>query len=107
MIVVSRILVPKGFNGLTIFPFVFLKSKGLKDDVVLINHERIHLRQQLELLILPFFLWYGLEYLFRLLKTKKRHLAYTNISFEKEAYTKEKDLDYLKTRSFWRFIFYL
>ena len=107
MIVVSKVLVPKGFNGLTVFPFVFLKSKVLKGDVVLINHERIHLRQQLELLILPFFIWYLLEYLFRLLKTKKRHIAYRNISFEREAYTKEKDLDYLKTRPFWRFIFYL
>jgi hypothetical protein len=55
-------------KGLAVFPFVVLKSPQNKSDSVLINHEKIHLRQQLELLILPFFLWYGLEFLIRLLK---------------------------------------
>ena len=107
MIVVSKFLVPKGFKGLTIFPFVILKSYTLKEDVVLINHERIHLRQQWELLIIPFFILYGMEYLIRFLKTRNPYEAYRNISFEKEAYIKEKDLNYLRVRSFWSFIFYL
>lgn len=62
MIVISKYLVPKGYKGLTIFPFVFLKEKNLKVDKTLINHERIHLRQQLELLIFPFFICYSLEF---------------------------------------------
>lgn len=107
MIVVSKYLVPKGYSGLTIFPFVFVKKKALKIDRVLVNHERIHLRQQIELLILPFFLWYMLEFLIRYLKYKSWHDAYLAISFEREAYSKEKDLKYLNSRSFWSFLKFL
>jgi hypothetical protein len=85
---------------------VVLKSSQNKSDSVLINHEKIHLRQQLELLILPFFLWYGLEFLIRLLILRNRQLAYKSISFEQEAYANEKDLHYLKQRSFWKFLNY-
>jgi hypothetical protein len=106
MIVILRYMVPRGFIGITIFPFVFLKNKLMKADVVLINHERIHLKQQLELLVLPFFLFYGLEFLVRLFQYKSWYLAYKQISFEREAYTNEKDLNYLKSRPFWNFINY-
>jgi len=107
MIFISKYLVPKGYLGLTIFPFVFLKSKALKADAVLINHEKIHLRQQLELLILPFYLVYVFEFLIRFIQYKNWHKAYRNISFEREAYANEKYLDYLKQRPFWRFLKYL
>jgi hypothetical protein len=107
MIFVTKYLVPKGYTGLTIFPFVFLKSKHLKNDYVLINHEKIHLRQQLELLIIPFYLAYVLEFLVRLIQYKNWNLAYQNISFEREAYCNELDLDYLKQRPFWSFFKYL
>ncbi|MFL0352060.1 hypothetical protein [Xanthomarina sp. GH4-25] len=106
MIVISKYLVPKGYLGITIFPFVILKTATLKCDAVLMNHERIHLRQQLELLILPFFLIYGIEFVIRLFQFKSWQAAYKQISFEREAYTNEKDLNYLKSRSFWNFISY-
>lgn len=83
---------------------MFLKYKALKGNIVLINHEKIHLRQQIELLIFPFFLIYSLEFLVRLFQYKNWALAYRNISFEREAYRKEKDLDYLKTRPLFNFI---
>lgn len=98
MILVSKYIVPKGYVGVTIFPFVFLKYKALKEDVVLLNHERIHLQQQIELLIIPFFVIYGFEFLIRLLQYKRWSLAYRNISFEREAYFQEAQLDYLKYR---------
>lgn len=97
---------PRGYIGMTVFPFMFLKTKALKGDDVLINHEKIHLKQQLELLIILFFVLYTLEFLFRLLQYKNWHLAYRNISFEREAYLNEKDLNYLKKRSFWSFVKY-
>jgi hypothetical protein len=107
MIVFSKYIVPKGYLGITIFPFVILRHNSLKQDSVLINHERIHLKQQLELLVLPFFIIYSFEFLIRLFQFKSWYLAYKNISFEREAYANEKDLDYLKSRSFWNFITYL
>lgn len=107
MILISKYLVPKGYNGLTVFPFVFLKSRHLKKHTILINHEKIHLRQQLEMLMIPFYLIYAIEFLVRLLQYKKWDLAYRNISFELEAYTNESNLDYLKHRPFFGFLKYL
>ena len=106
-VLVIKYLTPKGFRGLTLYPFVFLKDKSDKENVVLLNHERIHIRQQIELLVVPFYIWYSLEYLVRLIQFNDRNLAYRNISFEREAYQNEKNLDYLKQRSFWSFINYL
>ena len=107
MILVSKYLLPKGYNGLAIFPFVFLKSDDLRLSKHILNHERIHLRQQLELLIIPFFIWYLAEFFIRLLQYRNWHLAYRNISFEREAYGNEYYLEYLKKRRFWRFLKYL
>lgn len=101
MILISKYLVPKGYLGIAVFPFVFLKHKCLKTDVILVNHEKIHMRQQLELLIILFYLWYSVEFLIRLLMYKNWSKAYKNISFEREAYAYEKDLNYLKSRPFW------
>lgn len=107
MILVSKYIVPKGYVGITIYPFVFLKYEALKEDAVLLNHERIHLQQQIELLIIPFFVIYGFEFLIRLLQYKRWSLAYRNISFEREAYFQEAQLDYLKYRRLYSFLKYL
>jgi hypothetical protein len=106
-VLVFKYLTPKGFRGLTLYPFVFLKYKSDKENVVLLNHERIHIRQQIELLVIPFLVWYILEYFVRLIQFRDRNLAYRNISFEREAYQNEKNLHYVKQRSFWRFVKYL
>ena len=107
MILVLRFLVPKGYMGLTLFPFIILKDKGLLRDKTLVNHERIHLKQQLELLIIPFFVWYGIEFLIRLMYYKSWHLAYRNISFEREAYANEDRMHYIRTRAIFNFRLYL
>jgi len=107
MILVSKYLIPKGYTGLTLFPFVLLKSSHLKTNHIIINHERIHLRQQLELLVLPFYVFYFVEFIIRLIQYKNWHFAYRNISFEREAYHNESNLSYLKERKFWCFLKYL
>jgi hypothetical protein len=106
ILIVSKYLIPKGFNGFAVYPFVFIKFKEIKSDLALINHEKIHLRQQLELLIILFFIWYGLEFLIRLFQYRNWKIAYKNISFEREAYANEKDLNYMKQRSFLKFLNY-
>ncbi len=106
-IIVSKYLLPKGYRGMTLFPFVLLKYRADSEDAVLLNHERIHLRQQLELLIVPFFLWYAIEFLIRFLLCGNKQRAYRSLSFEREAYANEKDLRYLKQRPFYRFVYYL
>ena len=99
-------MVPKGYSGISLYPFVFVRQKALKANTVFINHERIHLQQQLEMLILPFYLVYGMEFLIKLLKYNNCHKAYRSISFEREAYSHEHDLDYLRNRQFWNFKYY-
>ncbi|MFV8375200.1 hypothetical protein [Flavobacterium sp. LB1P71] len=106
-LIVVKYLIPKGYRGLAAFPFVFVKYRIDIENKVFVNHEKIHLRQQLELLVIPFFIWYFIEYLFRLIQYKKADLAYRNISFEREAYANERDLEYLKSRPFLQFSKYL
>ena len=106
-LIVTKYLIPKGYRGLTIFPFVIIKHRSDQNNSVLMNHEKIHLRQQLELLFLPFFIWYLLEYIFRLFQYKNHNLAYRNISFEREAYANESDLNYMQGRLLWQFFNYL
>lgn len=107
MIFVSKHMVPRGFIGITLYPFIFLKRKDLKHDSELINHEKIHLRQQRELLIVFFYLLYFTEWIVKLCIYRNPSLAYKNLSFEREAYLNESNLYYLETRKFWSFINYL
>ena len=107
MILISPFIVPRGYLGITIYPFIFLKTKELKQNPELLNHEKIHVKQQLELLVLPFFIWYTIEFLFGYLKFWDWTKAYQNISFEKEAFQNEKNLDYLKSRPRWNFLNYI
>jgi len=88
-----------GMEGAAIafFPFIICAS-STEITPRLINHERIHLRQQLEMLILPFYIWYLIAYYRK---------GYMNVSFEKEAYGNENDLNYLKNRSIFAFRKYL
>ena len=65
MIVVSKYLVPRGFVGLTLYPFILLKTKAMKQNIIVINHEKIHLRQQIELLIVFFYIIYISEWIFK------------------------------------------
>jgi len=106
-VVVNKYVLAKRFDGIVLWPFVFVKRRELKNNPVFMNHERIHLRQQLELLVLPFFVWYFLEYLVRLLQYRNSYKAYNRISFEREAYGHEKDLGYLRRRRLWSFWKYL
>ena len=90
-------------RAMALFPFVLVDSEKDKFDKVLINHEKIHLYQQLEMGIIPFYLVYLGNYFFQLIKLKRHHTAYMNIVFEKEAYHNEWNLEYLRDRKFWAF----
>lgn len=94
-------------NAMALFPFIIVKNNDIKNNKRIMHHECIHLRQQLELLIIPFYIWYGIEYLFRRWQFKNHYAAYRHISFEREAYSNEKDMDYLKKRKIWQFRKYI
>ena len=106
MVVIFKHFFYKNYVGLSLWPFIILKNDALKNDVVLINHETIHLKQQQELLIIFFYFFYVMEWLIRSLIYWNSYKAYRNISFEKEAYANEKNLDYPKTRKAFGFLKY-
>ena len=92
-------------EGMALFPFILLKTKTPAR--LLINHERIHLRQQIEMGLVVFYIWYFAEYLIRLVQYKKHYLAYLHISFEREAFRNQDDFEYLEKRKFWAFLKYV
>ena len=107
IIVCQNLLKNTKINGITLLPFILLKKPQDKNNKILINHEKIHLRQQVELLVVFFYLWYVIEYYYWYFRLRDGYLAYKYISFEREAYAMEDNLDYLKKRkqwSFWKYI---
>ena len=110
-----------GYKAINLFGVLFVKNNA-KIDGVTLNHESIHSRQFVELMVLfavatvfirwwlpvfapfAFYVWYVLEWLIRLLKKGN---AYRNISFEREAYSHQYEEDYLKTRKPYAFKKYL
>lgn len=63
-----------------------------------INHEAIHTAQMRELLFVPFYLLYGIEWLVRIVAYRNFGRAYESMSFEREAYDNEADFGYLERR---------
>lgn len=89
-------LLADGYAAITLWPFVLINTKA-EVTPRLINHERIHGAQQLELLLVGFYLCYVLEWLVRLCVDAGN--AYRGISFEREAYAHEADENYLTSRA--------
>lgn len=83
------------FTAICLFGFVFSIRPLTKAEQ---NHERIHAVQQKELLYIPFFVWYFIEWLILCIKYRDRLKAYYHIRFEEEAYRHQNDLDYLAKR---------
>ena len=73
-------------RGITLFPFILTVSPDNKRHM---NHERIHIRQQVEMLVIPFYLLYIFWHITR---------GYKNNPFEIEAFDNDDNLDYLKSR---------
>lgn len=92
-------------DGMALFPFILSRRKS--PGKIFLNHERIHLMQQLEMGILLFYIWYFAEYVIQLTAGKNHIEAYHNISFEREAYRNESNTDYLTHRKFWSFLKYI
>lgn len=123
-IIRNNIIPFPGYKAINLFGVLFVKNNAKIDDVT-INHEAIHSKQFIELMILfamatvfirwwmplfsPlfFYIWYVIEYFIHLLKYRKHSLAYRRISFEREAYKHQYEEDYLKTRKPYAFKKYL
>lgn len=90
----SRIIPFKGYKAVNLFGILFVR-KGCTLSQRDINHEQIHTAQMEELWYVGFYVWYVLEWLYRMCKKGN---AYRNISFEREAYSNQNDMYYLYMR---------
>jgi hypothetical protein len=93
-------------DAITIFPFIFLKKSKLPVIKSWLQHERIHLLQQAELLIVFFYVFYLLNYLYLIVVLKDHQKAYRSIAFEKEAYINQSSPAYLFNRKMFAFLNY-
>jgi hypothetical protein len=100
-----KFLVGKDVISITLAPFGIYVNESNFNNETTINHERIHWKQQMEMLILPFYIWYLLEWFIKLFKYTDE--AYYNISFEREAYTNEKNFQYLYYRKHYSWLKYI
>ncbi|MCH5229737.1 MAG: hypothetical protein J1F12_07075 [Muribaculaceae bacterium] len=105
MPVIKNKILPFGkkFFAINLCGLIFAKGECSEE---ILNHESIHSRQMLELLILPFYILYIFEWSIKILKYKDNYQAYKSISFEREAYANQKDLKYLEKRKPYGFIKY-
>ena len=104
MIVIrNRYLPIPGFSAINLCGVLFCRRET-RITQRLLNHERIHTAQILEMGVVFFYIWYVVEWLVRL---PRRGNAYLNISFEREAYRHEWERDYLKHRRLYAWRKYL
>jgi len=100
-IVIKNSRIPKTLSiffdiaAITLWPFIICRDEG---DETLIRHESIHIRQQTELLVLPFYIIYLFDFIVGLYKLRDPKLAYRRIRFEQEAYGNQHVEDYLSVR---------
>ena len=102
--IIECVLVWKGWC-VNIFGTLWVRSsKSL--NVTLVNHEMIHTAQQHELGYVFFYIFYLIEWLFRLLILRNVKKSYRAISFEREAYANANNLEYLKARKHFSWVKY-
>lgn len=89
MIIKTDILRHLGLKGIMLFPFCFVRKDA---DVTTIRHERIHFKQALNLLVLPFYVLYFVEWIRCLFQYGSK--AYYYICFEQEAFLNDYKREY-------------
>lgn len=98
-------IVPKGYVGITLWPFgIYVSAKKYLSSLIIKNHENIHWEQQKEFPIF-FYLLYAIEYIIKLFFYGTN--AYYNLAAEREAYAFEMDMNYLKTRKRYAWLKYI
>jgi len=102
MIKIYNNIIPlKGLAAINLFGVLFVRKNVILTDRI-INHEEIHTAQMREMLYVFFYLWYGIEWIFKLFKYGLK--SYENLSFEREAYQNDNDLRYLEKRKMFEWV---
>jgi len=104
----TGLLLPGKFPAVCIWPFILVRpDEKMTDLLMIIRHESIHARQQLEMAWIFFFIWYMLEFGIRWMVLRNFMKAYQHLSHEKEAHLHHNDTGYLKRRRPYSWLKYL
>ncbi|MBQ8676009.1 MAG: hypothetical protein IJ139_06130 [Bacteroidaceae bacterium] len=96
MMILHNRLIPFGtYKAINLLGIIFTKMPLTHAEL---RHEQIHTRQMLEMLVIGFYVWYVVEWGIRLVQYRDSHIAYLNISFEREAYAQQNQRLYLRYR---------
>lgn len=129
-VVYNKLIPFSGFFAMCIWPFIFVRTGTTRKYTTTVdNHERIHAEQQKEmflagvaftvigllaglgiwaiLLIPSFFVWYMAEWMCKAFWYGDNNVAYRCISFEREAYANQGNLDYLRVRKHFAWVKYI
>lgn len=93
-------LLGKDFYAINLFGLIITFDDLSKEEL---NHELIHTAQARELFYIPFYIWYILEWVILVIRYKNKMKAYYQIRFEREAYSHQNDLGYLKKRKHYHY----
>ena len=96
-IIRNNIIPFEGYIAINLFGILFVREEVIIDAETL-NHESIHTAQMKEMLYIPYYIWYVIEWILKVLFYFNTHRAYRSIGFEREAYLHESDLKYLDSR---------
>ena len=100
-VIENGILPPHGFSAIN--PgVIFTRDMRLLSDNTM-RHEAIHTLQAREMLYIPYYLLYGLEFLVKSCICRSFDTGYRSVSFEQEAYRNSQNLNYRQERK--RFAF--
>jgi hypothetical protein len=97
----SNMIPPQGFSAINLYPFA-IYTRGRVDRLSdkTLRHEAIHTLQARTLLIIPYYLWYLIEWLIKSIivlfigNKGISNFAYKSISFEQEAFYNDNNLNY-------------
>lgn len=108
-VIKNRFIPVKGFKAMFFFGILFVRSDNRKPlSYVDLNHESIHAKQCKEMFGVFFYLWYIVEYIIRIpMYDFDTHKAYRNISFEREAYGNQENMDYTTERRHFAWLEYI
>jgi hypothetical protein len=84
--------------AIALYQFI-IASQSEKQNKPLFNHEKIHLKQQTELLVVFFYMLYIVNTVYNMVRYLNMKKAYLLNIFESEAYSHEYDRDFLSSRS--------
>lgn len=104
-IIYNKFIPFPGYCAMTVGNWIFAREEYRKEGLsdITINHEKIHMAQAHDFGLgdfgyVIFYLLYLLEWIFKLPVYLFGYNAYSNISFEQEAYTNQNNLTYLNNR---------